>query len=129
MLGLPKLLFRTFILSVIIGIAVTSVWYTIAHKQDGPDYSKVLETISVGALFLNAIMAVMSLPVLFLASPEIRKNKAMKPLLYFVGTVVLIVAIIVTRDSSTTRTFYLLLAGIYTVIHTLYYFRSVNRIV
>jgi len=128
MLGLPKILFRTFILSVIIGIAATCIWYALAHRQDGIDYSKVLPKIVIGSLFLNIILAGMSLPVFFFANPAIRQNKAMKLVLYFAGTVVLIITVLVSKSSENTKVFYLILAVIYAIIHTFYYFKTVNKI-
>jgi hypothetical protein len=127
MLGLPKLLFRTYILSIIIGMAATCIWYAFSHKDGGADYAHILPTIAVGSLFLNTILAGMSLPVLFFANPAIRQNKIMKPLLYFAGPAVLIIAVFITKNNQSTRTFYLLLAGVYTIIHTFYYFKTINK--
>lgn len=128
MLGLPKMLFRTFIFSTIIGIAATCIWYALTHKDGSGDYAHALPKILIGSLFLNAILVGMSLPVLFLANPEIRRNKAMKLLLYFAGPVVLIVTVLVTKSSYNTRVFYLILAAVYTIVHAFYYFRTVNKV-
>lgn len=127
MLGLPKILFRTFIFSTITGIAVTCIWYALSHQDGSGDYARTLPKIVLGALFLNALLVGMSLPVLFLANPAIRQNTAMKLILYFAGPVVLMVTVLVTKSSNTTKVFYLLLAAVYTIIHAFYYFRTVNK--
>lgn len=128
MLGLPKILFRTFIFSTIIGIAVTCIWYAVTHQDGGGDYAHTLPKIVIGALFLNALLVGMSLPVLFLANPVIRQNKIMTLILYFAGPVVLMITVLVTKSSHTTKAFYLLLAAVYTIIHAFYYFRTVTKV-
>lgn len=128
MLGLPKILFRTFILSLVVGIAITCVWYAIVRKPDSGDYVHKLPTIIIGALYFNIVLAAMSMPMLFFANPAIRKNTIMKLLLYFAGPIVVIVTTLLSKNSDINRTFYLLLAGIYTIIHAFYYFRAINKL-
>jgi hypothetical protein len=128
MLGLPKILFRTFILSTIIGIAVTCIWYAFSHQDGSGDYAHALPKIIIGALFLNFLLVGMSLPVLFLANPAIRQNTVMKLILYFAGPIVLMITVLVTKSSHNTRIFYLMLAAAYTIIHAFYYFRTVNKV-
>ncbi len=126
MLGLPKILFRTFILSVIIGIAATCIWYAISHKQDS-DYSHVLPLIVVGALFLNGVLVLMSVPVLFLANPAIRKNKAVAMMLYFAGPVLLLVTVLIMKDNGD-KAVYMLMTFIYLIVHTFFYFRTARKL-
>jgi len=128
MLGLPKILFRTFIFSTIIGIAVTCIWYALTHQHGNGDYAHTLPKIIIGALFLNILLVGMSLPVLFLANPAIRGNTAMKLILYFAGPIVLMITVLVTKSSHNTQIFYLMLAAVYTIIHAFYYFRTVNKV-
>ncbi len=128
MLGLPKILFRTAILSVVLGIAVTCIWYAIIRNPDSGGYAHKLPTIIIGALYFNMILALMSLPMLFFASPAIRKNTLIKLMLYFAGPCVVILTIVISKNDDTNRTFYLLLAGIYTLVHAFYYFRVVNKL-
>lgn len=128
MLGLPKILFRTFILSLVLGIAVTCIWYAIIRKPGSGDYAHKLPTIIVGAMYFNIVLALMSLPMLFFASPAIRKNTLIKLMLYFAGPFVVILTIVISKNDDINRTFYLLLAGIYTLIHTFYYFREMNKL-
>ena len=128
MLGLPKILFRTFILSLVLGIAVTCIWYAIVRKPGGEGYSHNLPTIIIGALYYNIILVGMSLPVLFFANPAIRKNVPVGLLLYFAGPVVIIVTTLLSNNNPTTEIFYLILAGVYTVVHTFYYFRAIRKV-
>src|ERR1700744_6263144 len=124
MLGLPKILFRTFIFSLLLGIAITCIWYAIIRKPDSGDYAHKLPTIIVGAIYFNVVLALMSLPMLFFASPAIRKNTFMKLLLYFAGPVVVIVTTLLSKNDDINRTFYLLLSGIYTIVHAFQYFKT-----
>lgn len=128
MLGLPKMLFRTFILSLISGIAVTCIWYAVAHKPGASDYTHALPTIIIGSLYFNTILAGMSLPLLFFTNPTIRKSTPVKLLLYFAGPLVVIITTLVSKNNQTTEIFYLILAGIFTIIHTFYYFKVVNKL-
>jgi hypothetical protein len=128
MLGIPKILFRTFILSLVLGIAVTCVWYAIVNKSSGADYSHNLPTIIIGAIYYNIILVGMSLPVLFFANPTIRKNTTIKLLLYFDGPVLIIITTLLSKKNLDTEIFYLILTGVYLLIHTFYYFRVVNKL-
>lgn len=128
MLGLPKILFRTFMLSLLIGIAVTCIWFAVVNKPGGVAYSRVLPTIIVGALYFNVILGIMSVPVLFFANPAIRKSTTMKILLYFAGPAIVIITTLLSHNSDINRTFYLILAGVFTIIHTFYYFKAINKL-
>ena len=128
MLGLPKILFRTFILSLVLGIAVTCIWYAVVRKPGGADYAHQLPTIIVGTIYYNIILVGMSLPVLFFANPAIRKSVPMRLLLYFAGPVVVILTTLISKNNPTTETFYLILAGIYTIVHTFHYFMEISKL-
>jgi hypothetical protein len=128
MLGLPKILFRTFILSLVVGIAVTCIWYATVHDHGGENYVHDLPTIVLGAIYFNAILLVMSLPALFLANTAVRNTPVVKLLLYFTGPIAVIITAVFAKNSETTRTFYLILACVYTLIHTFYYIRVVGKL-
>src|ERR1700744_3412036 len=90
----PKTLFLTFIYSVISGIAVNSIYYFVAEKSKGYDYSHVLKLIVQAVLYLNILAVIMSLPALFLNYPAIGANKWVRLLLYFAGPVLLLGTVI-----------------------------------
>jgi hypothetical protein len=100
----------------------------ISHKQDNTDYSHVLPLIAEGGLFINIILVIMSLPVLFLVTPAIRNNKFMNLLLYFAGPVVLFVTIFFMQANVTDKVFYLILAATYLAVHTFYYFKTLKKL-
>jgi len=128
MRGLLLLLLKTFIISVIIGIAVTCLWYMISHKQDSTNYSHVLPLIIVGALFLNGILVAMSLPALFLVTPSVRSSKVVSVLLYFAGPVIMLITILFMQGSVTDKIVYFIMNVVYIAVYTFYYFRTVKKI-
>ena len=129
MRGLLLLLFKTFIISAIVGIAVTCIWYTISHKQDVTDYSHVLPLIIVGAVFLNGILVAMSLPALFLVTPSVNNNnKLIGIVLYFAGPVIMLITILFMQGSMADKIVYFIMNVVYIAVYTFYYFRTVKKL-
>jgi hypothetical protein len=127
MRGLLLSLLKTFIISVIIGIAVTCLWYMISHKQDSTNYSHILPLIVVGALFLNGILVAMSLPALFLVTPSVRSSKVVSVLLYFAGPAIMLITILFMQGSMTDKIVYFIMNVVYIAVYTFYYFRTVKK--
>lgn len=128
MKGLLLSLLKTFLISVIIGIAVTCLWYMISHKQDDTNYNHVLPLIVAGALFLNAILAAMSLPALFLVTPSVKSSKVISVLLYFAGPVIMLITILFMQDSVTDKIVYFIMNVVYIAVYTFYYFRTAKKL-
>ena len=57
---LLKTLFKTFIISIVLTIAINSMYYAVSKQNE--DYGHVIPLIISGALFLNVMLLVMALP-------------------------------------------------------------------
>ena len=123
-----KVLFTTFIISTIIGIAANSIYYSIVLKNQIQDYQHAVYRIAGGTFFLNLVLAIMSLPILFLALPGMQQNKVFQYILYFCGPVVLIVFIAFMPLSQANKLFDLRAALAFLLVHTFYYFRTVKKL-
>jgi hypothetical protein len=126
---LLKTLFTTFIISTILNIAITCVYYSITQKNSGYDYKTILQQIASGAFLLNIILLLMVLPVLFFSMPHIRSNLPMRILLYFAGPVIFLITASVMHLGPMNKLFYLESGLIFILVHSVLYFRSIKRIV
>ena len=117
---LLKYLFTTFILSVVVSIAVICIYYAAIHK--GGNYSRAVPLIIKGALYLNFMMLLLSSPVLFLSFPNIFKNSIIRFILYFSGPIVFIIAAI-SFPPGTNKTIYLLTSMVFIIIHSVFYYK------
>jgi hypothetical protein len=126
--GLFKLLFRTFITSILIGAAANSIWYAyIYHHPTTVNYSHIISLILELTLVLNIELLVMSLPVLFLQYPQIWGSRVTRLLLYFAGPVVFLATVCVMKINPLNRTVYIITAVIYILVHTFFYFRLIKK--
>jgi hypothetical protein len=126
---LLKTLFTTFIISTILNIAITSIYYSITQKNSGYDYKTILQLIASGAFLLNIILLLMVLPVLFFQLPHIRSSVPMRILLYFAGPVVFLITASLMHLGPVNKLFYLETGLIFMLIHSILYFRSIKKIV
>jgi membrane protein CcdC involved in cytochrome C biogenesis len=119
---LLRLLFTTFIISILISTAATCIFYSVLLKTD--DYSHTVQKIASGVFLLNCILLIMSLPVIFLSTPELWNNKPLRVALYFSGSIFFIIAALFERVSQHDKEVYLLNGGVFLVVHTFFYFRE-----
>ena len=122
-----KNLFKTFIFSAILGIAVNSIYYAISQRHNGYDYGHVLPLMAEGTLFMNVIAVIMALPALFLNNPVYGNNIWTRFLLYFSGPVLLIATIIWRPLGESDKIFYLITGFIFLIVHAVFYRIAVNN--
>lgn len=122
---IPKQLFKTFLISVILSIAANSIYY--ASMQKGADITNALTTIMEDATFLNIVIFIMSLPALFLASPIYWNNLTVRLLLYFAGSIIFIVTALSLKIQPANRVVYLLSGGIFLIVHSVFYYFTVKK--
>ncbi|MFI5157587.1 MAG: hypothetical protein ACHQF4_01905 [Sphingobacteriales bacterium] len=126
---LLKTLFTTFIISTILNIAITCIYYSVTQKSTGYDYKTMLQMIASGAFLLNIILLLMVLPVLFFSLPHIRNSVPMRILLYFAGPVVFMITASLMHLGPDNRMFYLETGLIFILVHSILYFRSIKKMV
>ena len=126
---LLKTLFTTFIISTILNIAITCIYFSITQKNSGYDYKTMLQLIASGAFLLNIILLLMVLPVLFFSLPHIRSNVPMRIILYFAGPVVFLITASLMHLEPIKELFYLETGLIFILVHSILYLRSIKKIV
>ena len=126
---LLKTLFTTFIISTILNIAITCIYFSITQKNSGYDYKTMLQLIASGAFLLNIILFMMVLPVLFFTLPHIRNNVPMRIILYFAGPVVFLITASLMHLEQIKELFYLETGLIFILVHSILYLRSIKKIV
>ena len=126
---LLKTLFTTFIISVILNIAITSIYFSITQKNSGYDYKMIIQRIASEAFLLNIILFMMVLPVLFFTLPHIRNNVPMRIILYFAGPVVFLITASLMHLEPIKELFYLETGLIFILVHSILYLRSIKKIV
>src|ERR1700743_1217349 len=82
-------LFKTFLLSVVVSIAISCIYYSTVIK--GGDYSKAIPVIISGVFYLNGILLIMTAPSLFASNPTIWINPAWRMFLFFAGPLAFVV--------------------------------------
>jgi hypothetical protein len=120
-------LFTTFIISTIVTIAVIELYYYHTEKSDSSGYTHILQIISTGSLFLNAILFIMTIPSLYLASPNIWNNLAARLLLYFSGPIVFLITVLTVHSLPLQAIFYIIPAIIFIIIHSFFYYRLIRE--
>lgn len=126
MKDLIKTLFRTFIFSTIIDIAATCIYYVIAKKGSNIDYGQAVSSIISGALFLNLILALMSLPMLFLGHDRFWANKSLRLVLSFSGSIVFLFVALSGPEEGPNKVFYLLTWLIFVIVHAFNYYKLIK---
>ncbi len=114
-------LFKTFIISAIISIAATCIFYGVIEKNG--DYVHAVPKIASGALFLNGILLVMSVPAIFLANPNIWVNKYIRALLYFSGPLVFFATTLTLKLSNADKAVYMLTVVVFLIVHAIFFYR------
>lgn len=118
-------LFKTFLFSLLLSIAATSIYYAVTQK--GPDYNQALPKIFEGIAFLNIIIFVMTLPALFLANPVYWNNMVIRLPLYFAGSITFMVTAFNMPMQPAERVVYLLTGGIFIIVHSVFYYLMVKK--
>ena len=125
--GLPKNLFKTLIISIVLAIAANCIYYAASQKGAAHDYAHVVPPIISGALLLNLILGIMAVPSLFLTNAAYWKNISVRLLLYFAGPLLFLVTVLYMRLQPAVAIFYLSIGIIFILVHTFFYFRLIRR--
>lgn len=127
MKGLPKNLFKTFIISTLLSVAANCIYYAISQKGAAHDYGHVVPLIVSGAFLLNLIIGLMALPSLFLININYWKNISVRLLLYFAGPLLFLVTVLYMKLQPADAIFYLSTGIIFIILHTIFYFRIIRK--
>ena len=126
--GLPKNLFKTFIISIVVSIAVNCIYYAESQKGGLQDYQHIVPSIASGAFFLNIILGLMSIPSLFLANPAYWNKPPVRFLLYFAGPVLFLATVLFMKLQPANAIFYFTTGIIFLIVHAVFYFRLTRKL-
>ena len=121
--GLTKNLFKTFIITTVVAVALNCVYYVIVQRGQSYDYQHAVTLIAGSTLVLTVILLIMTLPSLFLNYPQYWANKLSRVLLYFSGPVVFIIAVFNIRAGINDKVVDLITVAIFLSIHSFFYYR------
>jgi len=124
---LTKNLFKTFIISIVISSAINGVYYAITQRGTHYDYGHAINLIVSGALLLNVILVIMSLPSLFLGDDKLWNSKLSRLFLYFTGSLVFFVTVFFMKLGERDRLFYVINGAVFIIVHTIFYLRIVKK--
>lgn len=125
MKSLPKQFFKSILFSIALSIAANCIYYITTQK--GADFNQALPSIMEGAVFLNAIIFVMTLPALFLVNPAYWNNMVVRLLLYFAGSVIFIITSLSLHLQPSTKAIYLITGVIFLLVHAVFYYFLVKK--
>lgn len=118
-------LFKTFVLSIILSIAVSCIFYAVVRK--GADYGHAVPLIVEGAFYLNCILLMMASPALFLSYPSIWGKPVIRLFLYFSGPLAFILTDLTFPLNSPDTMFYLITGVIFFIIHAVFFYRLLKK--
>jgi hypothetical protein len=127
MKGLPVILFKTFIISVIVSIAANCIYYAVITHSGNHDYTHAVPLIMERIFSLGIIIAVMSLPMLFLFNPNYWNHFLGRLLLYFEGPILFIITIFYISTNPITKTADLLTGAVFLIINGIFYYRLTRK--
>jgi hypothetical protein len=127
MKGLPIILFKIFIISVAVAIAINSIYFDIMMRSGEINYAQAIPLIIERTLILDVIITIMSLPMLFLYHPNYWYNITGRLFLYFSGPLLFIVAIFFVGSSATSKTANLLTALVYLIVSAVFYYTLTKK--
>jgi hypothetical protein len=127
MKGLPVILFKTFIFSVLVSIAANCIYYVVITRSGNHDYSHAVPLILERTFSLCVIITLMSLPMLFLFNPNYWNHSLGRLLLYFSGSVMFIIAVFYTGTNPVAKTADLLTGSIFLIISGIFYYRLTRK--
>jgi hypothetical protein len=122
MKALARQLFKTFLFSVIISIVVSAVYYSVHHKGVSQDLDGILPSLAESLAFLNIVIFVMTLPMLFLANPAYYNNISIRLVLYYAGSIVFTITAFRLQLSPQNKAFYFITAISFIVVHSVFYY-------
>ena len=125
---LAKNLLSTFVISTALAIGVNFGYYAYLMRGSTFDTLAIAETIAGGTILLTVILAVMTIPVLFLQNINFWNNVIVRVLLYFSGPVVYLIASFSQSVSDTEKTFHFLTGGVFLLVHAVFYFLAVRKL-
>lgn len=127
MKGLPIILFKTLIISVIVAIAANCIYYVIITQSADRDYTHAVPLIMQRTFSLGIIIAVMSLPMLFLFNPNYWNHSLGRLALYFAGPIMFIIAVFYVSTNSVTQTSDLITGAIFLIVTSIFYYRLTRK--
>ncbi len=127
MKGLPITLFKTFIFSTILAIVANIIYYAYMQHNTALDYQQVVQLVSGGTFFLTLILTIMSTPMLFLVNINYWNNIWVRLLLYFLGSIVFVVTVLLMPLNVANKLFDLITVAIFILVHFFFYARIVRK--
>ena len=127
MKGLPIILFKILIISIIVSIAANCIYYAVITRSEDHDYSHAVPIIMERTFSLGIIIAVMSLPMLFLFNPNYWNHSLGRLALYFAGPVMFIVAAFYVITNPITKTSDLITGAVFLVVNGIFYYRLTRK--
>lgn len=127
MKGLPLILFKTVILSVIVAIAVNSIYYALITHSANRDYGHAVPLITERILFLGIIIGIMSSPMLFLYHSNYWNSLAGRLLLYFEGPILFIISVFYVSTNPIAKTSDLLTGAVFLIINGICYYNLTTK--
>jgi hypothetical protein len=127
MKGLPIILFKILIISVIVSIAANCIYYAVITHSGDHDYTHAVPIIMERTFSLGIIIAVMSLPMLFLFNPNYWNHSLGRLALYFAGPVMFIIAVFYVSTNPITKTSDLITGAIFLVVTSIFYYRLTRK--
>jgi hypothetical protein len=127
MKGLPLVLLKTVLIAILVAIAVNCIYYAILTRSGEHDYGHAVSLIMERTFFVGIIIAVMSLPMLFLYYPNYWSTTASRLLLYFEGSILFIVAVFFVATNPLTKTSDLLTGAVFLFTNCIFYYRLTRK--
>lgn len=127
MKGLPLVLLKTVLIAIVVSIAVNCIYYAILTRSGEHDYDSAVPLIMERTFFVGIIIAVMSLPMLFLYYPSYWNNSLSRFLLYFEGSLLFIVAVFFVATNPLTKTSDLLTGAVFFFTNCIFYYRLTRK--
>lgn len=127
MKGLPLILIKTVLIAIVVSIAVNCIYYAILTRSGEHHYSRAVTLIMERTFFVGIIIAVMSLPMLFLYYPNYWNSTMSRLLLYFEGSVLFIVSVFFVATNPLTKTSDLLTGAVFFFTNCIFYYRLTRK--
>ena len=127
MKGLPLILLKTVLIAILISIAVNCIYYVILTRSGEHDYGHAVNLIMERTFFVGIIIAVMSLPMLFLYYPNYWNSTPSRLLLYFEGPLLFIIAVFFVATTPLTKTSDLLTGAVFFFTSCIFYYKLTRK--
>jgi len=115
-------LFKTFIISTVVAIALNCAYYAYIVHGSPIDYAHTVTKISGATLLLTVIISIMSLPALFLLNANYWNNLWVRISLYFAGSVVFIISVLTSLLNPSDKIFDLITGIVFLTTHAIFYY-------